>query len=337
MRDSLSRFSRFVSALAARAETAEVEDLAGWAVSELSETLGFDCAWYGWAQLNADGVTVHANAALNLPGDYYDAWREIAADDLLAAGVWRNPGRAARYDRHGAEQTEGMIALADAYGLKRMATAMHDRRDGLPAFYLSGYRGGGAARPWAATELEFLQCAVDQVSTTMRARVAGASAGGVASVFVNEDGVGLLGLGNLRARLGALLPDLGDDRLPASLRQLIGQPGEHVMVDRNLVVTCYDAPDGLAGGQSDAGGMGLRRLTLRPLTGFDLLTRREREVARALAAGKSHKETARLLGVAPSTVRNQTQAIYGKLKVDNRSSLAAAVRRGVAHGAAARG
>jgi DNA-binding CsgD family transcriptional regulator len=67
--------------------------------------------------------------------------------------------------------------------------------------------------------------------------------------------------------------------------------------------------------------MGLRKLTLRRLTPFDLLTHREREVARTLAAGKSHKEAARILGVAPATIRNQTQAVYAKLGIDNRASL----------------
>ena len=73
--------------------------------------------------------------------------------------------------------------------------------------------------------------------------------------------------------------------------------------------------------------MGLRRLTLRRLTQVDMLSPREREVARALSDGHSHKEVARLLGLAPATVRNQTQSIYQKLGVDNRASLSAMLAR----------
>jgi DNA-binding CsgD family transcriptional regulator len=137
------------------------------------------------------------------------------------------------------------------------------------------------------------------------------------SIFVNENGVGILGLQNLREQLGSFWPDWDGNKLPNYLHELIGQPGQHILVDRNLVVTCEAAP-GL-------NNMGLRKFTLRPLTRFDLLTHREREVATALAAGKSHKEAARLLGVAPATIRNQTQSIYVKLKVDNRANLAAVV------------
>jgi DNA-binding NarL/FixJ family response regulator len=46
-----------------------------------------------------------------------------------------------------------------------------------------------------------------------------------------------------------------------------------------------------------------------------------------LSDGKSHKEVARLLGLAPATVRNQTQSIYAKLGVDNRANLAAMVNQ----------
>ncbi len=66
-------------------------------------------------------------------------------------------------------------------------------------------------------------------------------------------------------------------------------------------------------------------MTLRPLRKFDLLTRREAEVARLLADGKSHKEAARRLAVAPSTVRNQTQSIYSKLGVNSRAEMTLAV------------
>jgi len=75
-------------------------------------------------------------------------------------------------------------------------------------------------------------------------------------------------------------------------------------------------------------GMDIRRLTFRRLNRFDLLTRREREVALALAGGMSAKEVARDLGLAPATVRNQTQSIYEKLEVDNRAGLVAAVPAG---------
>lgn len=318
MHSSLRQFSAFVCDLNARAREDSVEGLARWGTDALSGLLGFDCAWYGWAQLSKDAVHVQAQCAFNLPEVYYDAWTEISSQDLLADGVWRNPGHAASYARSGDVQTDGMIALSDCFGLKNMATGMDVRIDGRPSFYMSVYRGGGATRAWNETELEFLQCAVEQLAEAMKkVTVAREAHPETASIYVNAEGVGLLGLNALRARLGHLLPDMHNDRLPDTLVPLIREAGEHVLSDRQLVFTAHE--------DEAVTGMGLRKLTLRKLTPFDLLTQREREVARALANGKSHKETARLLGIAPSTVRNQTQAIYTKLNVGNRSNLTAAV------------
>lgn len=316
MKSSLNLFSKFVSEMQTRVKTDDAEGLARWAVGELSETLGFDAAWYGWADISPDGVEIHANASLNLPDDYYDTWLTMADEDLLAAQMLENPGTVATYNRVGERQTEGMVHLADTYGLKKIATAMHTRPGRVASFYLSSYRVGRHVRDWGQTEQEFLQCAVDQLSDAMKlsANEPGrAETPGEVSIFVNENGIGILGLNALREQLGAFWPGWDGDELPARLRSLIREPGEHILTDRELVVRCEDVP-GLQ-------GMGLRKLTLRKLTPFDLLTHREREVARTLAAGKSHKEAARILGVAPATIRNQTQAVYSKLGIDNRASL----------------
>ncbi|MBL4768217.1 MAG: hypothetical protein JKY94_10955 [Rhodobacteraceae bacterium] len=320
MQESLRLFSNFVSKMNECARDTDAQGLARWAVEELSQTLGYDCAWYGWAELLPGGVEIHANSTLNLPDHYFDTWSGISEQDLLAAGVWNNPGRASSYDRAGSTHTDGMVALSDTYGLRRMATAMHLRPGRVASFYLSGYRSGQTTVAWSGQELDFLQCAVEQISTAMRLSGTELNAEGhpnAVSILVNKNGIGILGLQNLRAQLGEFWPDWDGDRLPECLRMLLDQPGEHILTDRNLLVTSQDAPG--------CNNMGLRKLTLRFLTRFDLLTHREREVARTLADGKSHKETARILGVAPATIRNQTQSIYTKLNVDNRANLVVAV------------
>jgi len=318
MKTSLNLFSSFVSEIHARVRSEDAEGLARWAVGELSETLGFDAAWYGWAQINTEGVEIHANASLNLPDTYFDTWQTMADQDLLAAQILENPDATASYSRTGLKQNDGMVFLSDTFGFCEMATAMHTRPGRVASFYLSSYRAGRTARAFSPDEQDFLQCAVDQLSSAMK--LSASEPGredtpGAVSIFVNENGIGILGLDNLRDQLGAFWPGWNGDELPGRLRSLIGQPGEHFLTDRKLVVRCEDVP-GLQ-------GMGLRKLTLRRLTAFDLLTHREREVAHTLAAGKSHKEAARILGVAPATIRNQTQAVYAKLGIDNRASLAA--------------
>ena len=52
----IASFSRFITDMNHRARSDDAEGLARWAVSELSDTLGFDAAWYGWATLRQEGV-----------------------------------------------------------------------------------------------------------------------------------------------------------------------------------------------------------------------------------------------------------------------------------------
>lgn len=314
----IASFSRFVTELNDRTREEDAETIARWAVDELSRTIGFDAAWYGWAKLRPEGVEVYANAALNLPDDFYDYWRTMADQDLLARYMIENPGKVAIYDRKQPRQTEGMASLSDKFGLRRMTTAMHGHYCDYASFYISSYRVGAEARNWSEAERDYLQCAVDQLSSAMK--LTSAEPGrpdrpGTVTILASENGIGLLGLTALRQQFGEVWPSWTGDHLPEQLARLIGTPGQHILPDRDLVVTVEAAPR--------FQGMGLRRLTLRRLTRIDMLTPREREVARALSDGHSHKEVARLLGLAPATVRNQTQAIYSKLGVDNRASLCA--------------
>lgn len=57
----------------------------------------------------------------------------------------------------------------------------------------------------------------------------------------------------------------------------------------------------------------------------DRLSSRERQIARQVAEGWSHKEIAAKLGIAPATARNHIQAIHGKLEVHNAAEMAAAL------------
>lgn len=61
---------------------------------------------------------------------------------------------------------------------------------------------------------------------------------------------------------------------------------------------------------------------IHPMDVMDLLTPREFVVARRFAAGMSHKQIARELGVSHHTVRNQLAHLYRKLNLHDKASLA---------------
>lgn len=320
MNSKLSDLSAFVLELNVEAQRRGVDDLVNWAVRALADVLGFDAAWYGWAQVQQTGTVIHASSVYNLPQTYFDAWTSIADQDVLVDQFIEDPLSVPCYDRFGGTQTDGMEQLADAFGITKMATAMSLRPGRTASFFLSAYRGGRRAHSWSREECEFLQCVVDNISSAARIS-AGMDAASLdarsASVFLSEQGATLIGLQSVRALFGHLWSRSDGDRVPRWLTDYIAQPGEHILPDQDLALRCETLKAN--------SGPALYRVSLRPLRKFDQLSRRERDVASVLASGKSHKEAARLLGVAPSTVRNHTQSIYAKLGIDNRASLAAHV------------
>jgi DNA-binding CsgD family transcriptional regulator len=62
-------------------------------------------------------------------------------------------------------------------------------------------------------------------------------------------------------------------------------------------------------------------LRIRPIAPGDTLSRREWDVARLFGDGRSHKEIAQDLRIAPGTVRNHLKAVYKKLQVNNKAEL----------------
>jgi DNA-binding NarL/FixJ family response regulator len=55
--------------------------------------------------------------------------------------------------------------------------------------------------------------------------------------------------------------------------------------------------------------------------GIDRLSRREIEVARGFAEGRSYKEIAKRLDVSPTTVRHRLARVYAKLDVHDKAQL----------------
>lgn len=62
-------------------------------------------------------------------------------------------------------------------------------------------------------------------------------------------------------------------------------------------------------------------LRVRPRLPADSLSARQLLVALQVARGLSHKEVARVLEIAPATVRNHIQAIHVRLRVHNSAEL----------------
>lgn len=317
MGSNIRELSAFILELNAKAQRSDTDALMSNAVSLLAEIMGFDCAWYGWAHVRQVDTVIHASSVYNLPEHFFDTWSEIADQDVIVDQLINHPTCVAMYDRFGDQQTDGMTHLSDTFGLSQMITARSLRPNRTASLFLSAYRGGSHATQWTSQEREFMQCAVNNISFAKQMAEANNPTKDndqSASLLVSGTGTALVGLNSVCEKFGHLWSRQTGDRLPRWLSDYVGVPGEYTLFDQALVANCevVQMPP----------GPDLYRMSLRPLRKFDLLSTRERQVAKVLVDGHSHKVAARMLGVAPSTVRNQVQSIYQKLEIDNRASLA---------------
>ncbi|QBF30827.1 LuxR C-terminal-related transcriptional regulator [Thalassococcus sp. S3] len=313
---NLDTFSDYVLSLDARANNTDLADFVAGSVASLSNVLGFDAAWYGWAHLQPERTVIHTNATLNLPESYFDTWTQMAHEDLLVDRMRKDPNQVAIYNRRDAQQTEGMADLSDRFAIPSMATAMNQCDGRTASFFLSVYRGAGTASGWTVEERALLRCAIRHIAAGARRSAAAdltSQDETSAAILVSEDNAVIAGRSGLVSRFGSLWARGGGDVLPRWLADFAREPGEHVLPDRSLVIKCTPFPTET--------GLRLNKVSLRVMQNFDFLSHREKQVARELAAGRSHKQVAQQLGISPATVRNQTQSIYAKLAVDNRADL----------------
>lgn len=301
----LLAFSSFVGTLREVRSTLDGPGLLAWGADALSQIVGFDAAWCGWADMAPAQLDIIGTATVNLPGDYVPFWREIRRDDLLASDVqaMQRQGRLwATYDRRGVRQSDGMMALADRYGLRQLSVVTRPMDPQRPQLFLSAYRGGPQARPLAPEELTFLACALDHLQAALDRR--DCDADGVPRLLVDTRGRPVAGSAAALSLWSGWRADLG-----GAFDDYLTRQGWRAMA----------VPAGLADGHV------LTELRLAPRRLADELTGREREIAAMIAEGRTHKEIARALGLSPATVRNHTARIYAKAQVGSRAALTRAL------------
>jgi len=308
--DELQALSRFIGALHEVRRDRDGPELLEWAAGQLSRIVGFDAAWCGWADMMPPVVDIIGTTLLNLPADYIAFWNDIKHDDVLACDVkaMSDSGRQwAQYDRTGPRQTQGMIALADRYGLRKLSVVTRPVNALRPQLFISAYRGGLGDRPLNRREMTFLACALDHMQAVLDQ---GEQADGAAlRLLVDRRGRPVAGsAAALELWTGCRVDPQTGQRTDSFA---------HALNRRGLRAVTSPTPV--------AGGHVLTELRLVPERALDGLSPREREIADLIAEGQTHKEIARALGLAPATVRNQTARIYAKVGVSSRAALTRAL------------
>ena len=317
-RADIDRFSSFTMELHERSLICNPISLFQWSVETLTNIVGADCCWAGWADLQRGEIDLCASISHNLPEDFEAFWSEIKHEDLLARDVMTTKCSLARYDRHGRRQTEGMVALSDRYHIEKMAVVVADQQENPVSLFMSPYRGGRQARSIDENETDFIRGALDHVRY-LAERNAFDSASGAVRILANARGRMLAASAEALRFIRDRWPGWDALTLPADISAPPSLASKRRLADLGIAIDRRELDNRL--------GQPLFGITLRPANPCDRLTQRERQIADEIASGLTHKEIARRLGLSPATVRNHTQAILAKLDIHSKATLSRLMSR----------
>jgi len=282
-------------------------------LERLAEALPFDSAWWGMSALDRE---LHSSFPFRLPPDYVDYWRGIRGHDLMADAVMSRPAVTVNFDHTALHATPVFTAFVDRFDICQAMCTLLMNPDLRLTTFLSLYRCGAGARPFSEAERQLKQLVMPHLwaawSSNWIAQLAAAKAHSVSDrvslAVVDQKGM----LHAAEPRFSELMqlewPRWSGPELPAELRAGLGDETPH----ERHVLTTHLIPV-----------RGLYLVEARRRSALDRLTARERLIAEHFGSGKSYKEIAASLAVAPATVRAHLRAIYSKLKISDKTELAA--------------
>lgn len=282
------------------------------AMALIGETLPFDGGWWGRSTVHGHVHRVHCSYLHHLPDDVPQRLNVSDPDNLVAVRTTQSPDRALYFGPQDWAEQPSTAALAAHMGIKQaLCISRFDGPAGHVSFVSIARRASTPA--FTARESQLLELLMPHMSAALDlccvAQMASLRHGGRQAmlttdasgwVHVAEPGVSELLCSEWPGWSGPQLPSQLVEQIAGNRTIFLGRhlhaetlwSGEHVLV------------------------------TLRPRESRDLLTRQECAVADAFSSGRSYKEVARELLMAPATVRHHLRAVYLKLGVADKAMLA---------------
>ena len=285
----------------------------------LRPVVPFDSTWWGTGMFEGANAVVHSFHLTEQPPEMIDDWQRVSHEDVVAHAVAANPGRTV--NAHAATLLRDKPASAirrhtQRYRLANCLVSSAQSR-GMPVLnWLSLFRED-PDRQFSEQERLLYQALfphivealtinrlihLDSMYTTRQS-------GRAAVAIVDRKGFIYNSDGGFEQALRAEWPAWNGRTLPQPLvQEIVSQAVAHYR-GQAIHVASQRVGD-------------LFFLKARELGAVDRLTKREKQIAERFAQGLSHKEIAKLLELAPATVRNYIQTIYGKLGVRDKAALA---------------
>jgi DNA-binding CsgD family transcriptional regulator len=309
---TLAALSSVIRQIYAASRCGEVEPYQRRALEIVARHIAFDAAWWGRGSFGKGVHHVHCSYPYRLPADIAERLNLSDPDNVVARRVVAEPDRAHYFSLQDLRSQPGTASLTAHMGIAQSVCIAHvDAALGVSAFVSLARRK--AAPRFSARDLRMLELLGPHLAAGLDMALADeltAQRNPERTVLLATDSTGLLRVGEAAAAemlrtewagwIGPRLPAPLVDRIVARQAEFLGRHlhaairwrGDHVFVS-------------------------VRRREPR-----DMLTRRERDVANAFAAGRSYREVAQALGLAPATVRHHLRSAYVKLGVTDKAAFA---------------
>jgi DNA-binding CsgD family transcriptional regulator len=288
-------------------------------VRQMKPLFGFDASWWGTGMYEGTNAVVHSFHLHELPDEIIGDWERVSHEDVVAHAVVANPGRTINSHSATLLRDRRGSAIHDhvqRYRLGNVLVSSAQSR-GMPVLnWLSLFRRDA---DWQFSEqdralYELLFPHIVEALTINRlihldSMYTSRQSGRAAVAIVDRKGFIYNTDGGFEQCITVEWPDWNSRTLPQPLVQAIVPHATAQYRGNAISVTSQRVGD-------------LYFLKARTLGAVDRLTRREKQIAERFAQGLSHKEIAKLLELAPATVRNYIQTIYGKLGVRDKAALA---------------
>lgn len=307
----LSKFSSAILDIQQLAQNQPNEHFHDRMLERLQLLIPFDKAWWGRAALINGMPEEHRSHLFNLPSSYLVDWQSIQHDDITIARAYSAPGRAVIIDMN---STPGLSWLGNTHDIREWICVLVIDPITHLSEHLTLYR---SARLTSFNDddcmlldnlMPHLAAAVsaNQIRTLIAMRETLSDTHNLALAVCDQRGTLQCAERGFIELLLNGWPQWNGPTLPIPIKAGVHDFGHlHLNISRvgDLFV-----------------------LTGRVHNALQLLSPREYEVALGFGDGKTYKEVARDLGLAPNTVRHHIRTIYSKLGVKDKARIAQLLR-----------
>lgn len=293
-----------------------VEQFQDAALGLLRSILRFDSGYWGTGLIDASGLHVNSVHTCNFSPDFWAAYEEVKARDLVAPLVLERVGRTVNWDaarlfngRANAAMRGHAMRFEACQGL---STTVMIPELGIMTF-TSLYRAD-PSRSYSEDERRFVEAVMPHLAEALNLNralhlpsLAAEPGAGRNLAIVDRQGV----IYNAEPEFFELAllewPDFRGLRIPADMLACFAAGG--VYAGRQITLSARPVDDLLV-------------VRGRWHTRLDELSPRERVAAGHYGQGLQHKEVARAMGCSPATARKHLQNAYRKLGVSDKAELA---------------